>query len=144
MINNVELKDIINFNKLGLLINSNFENLFKLEYLLKSKYDYVYGYYDNNNLVAFIHVQRLFEILDVINIVVDEKYRRKGIASKLINKCVDNFNEVDSIMLEVNENNINAIELYKKNKFEVINIRKKYYGDSDAYIMKRDVKNERC
>lgn len=144
MINNVELKDIDNFNKLGLLINRNFDNLFKLEDLINSKYDYVYGYYVNDNLVAFIHVQTLFEILDIVNIVVDEKYRREGIASKLIDKCVNDFNDVDSIMLEVNEHNNNAIELYKKNKFEVINIRKKYYGDSDAYIMKRDVKNERC
>ena len=29
----------------------------------------------------------------------------------------------------------NKIKMYKKNNFEVINIRKKYYENDDAYVM---------
>ena len=54
------------------------------------------------------------------------------------------FDDIDNVMLEVNENNIPAISLYKKNKFEIINKRNNYYGSDAALIMKRVVENERC
>ena len=43
-------------------------------------------------------------------------------------------------MLEVNTENIAAINLYKKFNFEIINTRKKYYEGKDAYIMERRIK----
>ena len=42
-------------------------------------------------------------------------------------------------MLEVNEKNQNAINLYLKNGFKEINRRPKYYGSDTAIIMERDV-----
>ena len=44
--------------------------------------------------------------------------------------------KLNDITLEVNTNNIAAINLYKKFKFEKIGIRKKYYNNiDDALIM---------
>ena len=43
----------------------------------------------------------------------------------------------DTILLEVAENNIKAINLYKKYGFEIISRRKKYYKEFDALIMKK-------
>ena len=54
------------------------------------------------------------------------------------------FDDIDNIMLEVNEKNLAAISLYKKNKFKIISKRKNYYGKDTALIMKRDVDNGRC
>ena len=54
------------------------------------------------------------------------------------------YDDIDNIMLEVNENNRNAISLYKRCGFEVINKRKNYYGSDTALIMKRVVDDERC
>ena len=139
MINKVDLKDENSFYELGLLINEKFPKLFNLGDLLSSNLDYVFGYYDNEKLVGFIHINKLYENIDIINIVVDKSYRRKGIATQLINHVIGYFDDVKSIMLEVNVNNENAINLYKVNKFEVINVRKKYYGNDDALIMRRDV-----
>lgn len=144
MVNKIGLNDIDRFIELGLQVNSNFNNLFNLNDLLNSEYDYIFGYYDNNELVGFIHVNKLYENMDIINIVVDNDYRRRGIGNKLLEYVINYFNDVDSIMLEVNVNNTAAINLYTVNKFEVINKRLKYYGTDDALIMKRDVKNERC
>jgi ribosomal-protein-alanine N-acetyltransferase len=43
-----------------------------------------------------------------------------------------------AMMLEVDVNNNDAIELYLKNGYEKLNIRKDYYGyGKDAQIMKR-------
>ena len=139
MIKNVSLDDLEYFNKLGLQVNDNFINLFNLEDIILSEYEYLFGYYLDNKLVGFIHLTKSFEIVDIINVVVDSSYRRKGIANELIKYCMNYFADVVSFMLEVNVNNVSAISLYEKNNFKVIHKREKYYGNDDALIMKRDV-----
>ena len=139
MINNIELKDKERFNELGLIINKNFAKLYQIEKLINSSYDSIYGYYAKELLVGFIHINKMYETIDIINIVVDEKYRRKGIATGLITYILNNFTDVEKIMLEVNEHNEKAINLYLKNGFKEINRRPKYYGSDTAIIMERDV-----
>ena len=144
MVNKISIKDLERFNELGVLVNSNFSNVYKLNDIIESVYDDVYGYYEDNRLVGFIHISKLYEMMDIVNIVVDEEYRKKGIATKLIDYVIYLFNDVDNVMLEVNENNKKAIALYKKNKFEIINKRNNYYGSDSALIMKRVINNESC
>lgn len=139
MISKLDIKDIDSFNRIGLLVNNNFVNLFKLEYIIDSKDEDVYGYYDSGNLLGFIHVLKTFECLEIINVVVDSDYRNKGVATKLINYLNDCYDDIEYILLEVNEINSNAINLYNKLGFNVINVRKKYYGNDDALIMRREV-----
>ena len=143
MINKIDIKDIDSFYELGKELNNNFNTLYKLDDLVNSKYDFIYGYYIDNNLVGFIHINKLYENIDIVNIIVNKNYRDKGIGTKLLNYIVDNYKDINSIMLEVRESNNAAIEFYKKNNFKVINVRKKYYGNEDALIMKRDVDNEK-
>ena len=144
MVNKISLEDLEVFNKLGLQVNSNFSNLYDLSQIIDSQYDYVYGYYLDDKLVGFVHITKLYETMDIVNIVVDREVRKQGIATKLINYVIDLFDDIDNVMLEVNENNIPAISLYKKNNFEIINKRNNYYGSDAALIMKRVVENERC
>jgi ribosomal-protein-alanine N-acetyltransferase len=139
MISRLDIKDIDSFNRIGLLVNNNFVNLFKLEYIIDSKDEDVYGYYDNDKLVGFIHILKTFECLEIINVVVDTDYRKKGIATKLIDYLNECYDDVEYILLEVNEKNSNAINLYNKLGFNVINVRKKYYGNDDALIMRREM-----
>ena len=61
------------------------------------------------------------------------------------NKADTNYNgdiiEEMKIFLEVNQKNLNAIKLYKKNNFEEISVRKNYYGlNEDALIMVKSLK----
>ena len=139
MIKKISLEDLNRFNELGLLLNCNFKNLFNLNDILESKYDYVYGYYVDKVLVAFIHITKLYENIDIVNLVVDTNYRNQEIATALINYVFNLFQDIETIMLEVNENNEPAINLYKKNGFKIINKRLNYYGQDTALIMKRDV-----
>ena len=139
MISNVTLEYNDSFKDLGLLVNSNFNNVYKLEELTDSIYDFILGYFINNQLVGFIHVNKLYETMDVVNIVINPDYRNKGIATSLLNYSINYFDDINSVMLEVNENNVAAISLYKKNNFIVINKRNNYYGSDAALIMKRDV-----
>jgi len=67
--------------------------------------------------------------------LVIEKYRRKKIASILIDKMLEE--NINDISLEVNVNNNEAIQLYKKYGFEIVSKRKNYYQNEDAYLMIR-------
>ena len=49
------------------------------------------------------------------------------------------INISERILLEVRCDNNNAIKLYKKYNFKIINIRKKYYDNMDAYVMELKV-----
>lgn len=139
MVNSISLKDIQEFYSLGKIINANFNNLYNLKELLDSKFDYIFGYYVDDKLVGFIHVVKLYENMEVINIVVDYNYRRKGIGKKLLLYAISYFDDLESVFLEVRESNVSAISLYEKNGFSVTSKRIKYYGNEDALIMKRDV-----
>ena len=77
--------------------------------------------------------------MDINNIVVSEKYRNKGIATALINFAISKFNDLKNVFLEVNDKNINAVNLYKKLGFKVIDVRMRYYGIDDALIMQKEV-----
>ena len=72
--------------------------------------------------------------VDSFDIAVDKNFRKKGLASKLLNR----INDERKILLEVSEKNEVAINLYKKNGFKMISRRKNYYLDgSDAIVMIR-------
>ena len=94
----------------------------------------IIGYYDNNELVGFLIFNKSYEIIDLLYIVVDVIYRKKGIGSELLKYLIDN-SICEKILLEVRCDNSNAIKLYKKYNFKIINIRKKYYETQDAYVM---------
>ena len=152
MVNKIVIEELERFNELGLIVNKNFSNVYKLNDIIDSQYDDVYGYYINSKLVGFIHISKLYETMDIVNVVVDSEYRKQGIATKLIDYVINLYGDVENIMLEVNEKNIEAINLYnigaislyKKSGFEIINKRNNYYGSDAALIMKRVVENERC
>ena len=75
--------------------------------------------------------------IDILSIYVEEKYRKKNLGSSLLEELINNNRYLkQSIMLEVSTNNTPAINLYKKMGFQIINIRKKYYENGDAYVMK--------
>ena len=132
MINNCKIEDIETIKKLGLLINKNFNKVNNIEELIKN--NKIIGYYTDNKLVGFIIYEKNFEVVDLLYIVVEPMYRRHGIGYNLVKYLINNI-ECKKIMLEVNCENKNAINLYKKFNFKIINIRRMYYGNNDAYVM---------
>lgn len=74
----------------------------------------------------------IYKVLDegqITNIAVKEKFRRCGIAAKILEKIIEyaKENEIISISLEVRESNVAAISLYKKYGFLPVGLRKNYY-----------------
>ena len=79
-------------------------------------------------------------VADLMTIAVHPDFRRQGIAHHLIAELENWAAELgaDSMMLEVDMNNENAIALYTKLGYQKLNIRKNYYGyGKDAQIMKK-------
>lgn len=109
-----------------------------IEEINEKNYNYL-NYKINNKIIAYLEFQIIDNNIDIINLYVEEKYRRKGYASKLLHElCKKNVNK---IMLEVNEMNTKALSLYSKFGFIKIHTRKKYYNEFDAYIMVKYMKD---
>lgn len=131
MVNDCCISDKNRIIELGSMINKNFKKLNDIDSMISNKE--VIGYYLDNKLVGFIIYKMIYEVTEILYIVVDPIYRNHGIASNLMNKllCI----ECDRFLLEVRCDNIYAIKLYKKFNFKIINIRKRYYDNIDAYVM---------
>lgn len=132
MLNNCTKNDIEKIKDLGKLINSNFDKVNNIEKLIND--NKIIGYYDNDILVGFLIYEQVYEIIDLLYIVVEPIYRRKNIGTKLLKYLIQN-KEFEKIMLEVRCDNNSAIKLYKKFNFKIINIRGNYYNNMDAYVM---------
>lgn len=136
MIRLASLKDLQDINKLGLLIDKNFLKTYQMSEILNDQYSKIFICEEDNNIVAFLHVSQLYETVDIINIAVKVEYRHKNIASNLLRYMIaESSNTAKRFVLEVNINNVAAINLYKKFGFEIIKVRKNYYHDEDGYLM---------
>lgn len=77
----------------------------------------------------------------IMNIAVRKDFRKKGIGSELLSFLIDEAKSKKKmcITLEVRDDNIPAIELYKKFNFDILGRRKKYYNNvNDAIIMTKN------
>ncbi|MBP3597288.1 MAG: ribosomal protein S18-alanine N-acetyltransferase [Clostridia bacterium] len=100
-----------------------------------SKYIVAFG---NNEIVGFAGITYNFDYIEIMNIAIRKDMRRRGIATKLMEKLILLANEfnVSKVALEVDSKNISARNLYKKIGFKEVGIRKNYYyGNSDAILM---------
>ncbi len=132
MVSKYTKEDIKFIEELGIEINPKFKELFHINNL--PNLEEIYVYKDNDQLLGFLHILNLDKV-EILNIVVNEKYRNSSIASILIDYLLS---EIDKpIILEVKESNIAAINLYKKFNFFEISRRERYYGNEDAIIMER-------
>ena len=91
---------------------------------------------NENEEISYVITRVLYEILDITDVYTNEKYRRKGYARKILEYIINN-NIDKKIMLEVNENNVPAINLYSSLGFKTISKRKNYYKSETALIMER-------
>ena len=141
MIRKALVSDIDVINKLGLLLDASFKEKNDLSTLIHNDVYSIYVIEDNGDICGFIMVTELYEVMDLLYIVVDPSYQHQGFGTQLLNYAILNKKtDVNKIMLEVRCNNMNAINFYKKNSFNQINIRKNYYDNNiDAIIMERSI-----
>jgi ribosomal-protein-alanine N-acetyltransferase len=100
------------------------------------------AYSEPNVLVGYAIVSRYVDAWHVMNIAVAPEYRRRGIATALLERlfAVTAGDPRRGFTLEVRVSNTEAIRLYERLGFEARGVRRGYYTDNreDALIMWRD------
>ena len=116
-------------------------NIFKNE-LMNENSKYIVAKQDNR-IIGFAGIWKAIDVMHITNIVTSKSFRKKGIASLMLDKLINlakQDKDIISITLEVNSLNIPAQNLYKKFGFNVVGLRKKYYNNKeDAIIMTKDI-----
>ena len=100
------------------------------------------AYSEPNVLVGYAIVSRYVDAWHVMNIAVVPEFRRRGIATALLERlfAVTAGDPRRGFTLEVRVSNTEAIRLYERLGFEARGVRRGYYTDNreDALIMWRD------
>jgi ribosomal-protein-alanine N-acetyltransferase len=96
----------------------------------------------DETLVGYAFVSRYVDAWHVMNVAVANEYRRRGIATALLERLfeVTSTDARRGYTLEVRVSNTEAIRLYERLGFEPRGIRRGYYTDNreDALIMWRE------
>lgn len=108
---------------------------------LNNPYTKVYVFIENSNIIGVIHINDIYDRYEINNIFVLKEHRNKSIANMLMLKVIDDAkeNKKINITLEVREDNIPAINLYKKHGFVEKATRKGYYKGIDGILMEKEM-----
>ncbi|MDO4618591.1 MAG: ribosomal protein S18-alanine N-acetyltransferase [Clostridia bacterium] len=99
---------------------------------------------DSEKIIGYIGYWNVMNEGNITNIAVLPEYRRKKVASLLLEHSVKTAisGKLDLLTLEVRKSNIPARSLYEKYGFKEIGVRKNYYHKptEDAIIMTLNLK----
>jgi len=100
-----------------------------------------YIIYKEVDVLGILCFQFIYERIEIDYLYVQEEYRNKGIATKMLDELVKFSveNKGLNITLEVRESNIAAINFYKKNLFKEVSSRENYYKDENGILMMREL-----
>ncbi|HIR59547.1 MAG TPA: ribosomal protein S18-alanine N-acetyltransferase [Candidatus Onthousia excrementipullorum] len=96
-------------------------------------------YVEKDKIIGFLLYSLIYDRIEIEQFEVTTKERRKGIGNKLLNYLVEKYqdNNIKNITLEVKEDNIAAINLYKKYGFKKVSTREKYYDGINGILMEK-------
>ena len=130
------------------------EDLYNISSILQSDFDDFWNYNILNNelkstnsiyivakldneIIGFAGITTILDESEINNIVIKKQCRQKGYSKLLLNELINISKQRNckKINLEVNSENIPAINLYKSFNFENVGLRKGYYNGKDAILM---------
>ena len=91
-----------------------------------------------DEIAGFVVVKNNTDHWDILQLIIDRRYQRRGLASLLLQFVIETAAEkqIQKIALEVRASNQPAMALYEKIGFRRVGVRKKYYRDGeDAVVM---------
>lgn len=91
----------------------------------------------DEGLVGYLVCSRYADVWHLMNVAVDPRQRRAGIATQLIERLFDDAGIDARYTLEVRTSNRGAITMYERFGFRAAGHRRRYYHDNgeDALIM---------
>ena len=96
-------------------------------------------YVENDKIIGFLLYSLIYDRIEIEQFEVITKERGKGIGDKLLKYLIEKYKDSDikNITLEVKEDNIIAINLYKKYGFKKVSTREKYYDGINGLLMEK-------
>lgn len=93
----------------------------------------------DGEITGYLGASFILDEAEMGNICVSGRYRREGIASKLMDELKRRLREkgVKTLFLEVSDQNLPAIGLYDRLGFETYGVRRDYYGDGEDALLKK-------
>lgn len=121
--------------------NLPFYNPYDLSSYSNNVYARYIFYIEENKIVGYLIYEDIYDRFEIDYIYVEDNYRKKGVASKMLDALIHNANEkkVLNITLEVKKDNHNAIALYLKFGFISKAIRRGYYNGIDGILMEKEM-----
>lgn len=100
---------------------------------------------DDNKVLGYIGVQEVCGEAYITNVAVHPEYRRMGLGESLLSRAGEDAKarNCQFISLEVRKSNTSAIELYRKQGYNVAGERKNFYSNpsEDGLIMTKSFKD---
>ena len=96
-------------------------------------------YVEKDKIIGFLLYSLIYDRIEIEQFEVTTKERRKGIGDKLLNYLIEKYQNtnIKNITLEVKEDNIAAINLYKTYGFKKVSTREKYYDGINGLLMEK-------
>lgn len=109
------------------------------EAAFQQKYNHFLGIEVDGMLCAYLHYFLLAGEAEIINIATLPSYQGQGCATTLFQALWQQ--PLERCFLEVRKSNVQAQQLYKKQGFKLLAVRKNYYQQprEDALIMERKI-----
>lgn len=137
----IEKMTLGHLEKIKKILKEDFDGFWN-ENILRSELEnpasmYIVAIDEKNNIVGYAGIWQPIDEAHITNIVTKKDKRNNKIGTKMLEKLIDIAKErrLKDITLEVNVNNILAINLYKKYNFKEVGLRKKYYNNTDDAII---------
>lgn len=102
----------------------------------------VFAFYEENaKVVSFALGRVVADEGEVFRIATLPEYQRRGLGARILSELLWKMREkgVAVCFLEVRSRNAPAIALYRKAGFESAYVRKNYYPDDDAIVMRKEL-----
>lgn len=90
---------------------------------------------ENDSVIGYIYYSDIYERAEINQFEIETFHRNCGKGKKLLKKLIDIVDK--NITLEVREDNLSAICVYKQLGFVEKAIRKNYYGNKNGLLMER-------
>ena len=137
----IENMTLEHLEKIKEKLKENFDEFWN-ENVLKSELEnpastYIVAVDEQNSVIGYAGIWQPIDEAHITNIVTKKDKRNNKIGTKMLEKLINIAKErnLKEITLEVNVNNIIAINLYKKYNFKEVGRRKRYYNNMDDAII---------
>jgi len=119
-------------NTISLWSKNQWSNEFKKEGIK------VFGLLFSNLVIGICVLHVVLDEAQINFFVINQKYRKKGFGSYLMNYLIKRCEElnINKLFLEVSHTNATAKEFYSNFEFSTVGIRKNYYKDGSDALLK--------